>query len=579
MIRINYIYFGMLCTTLLQAGWCVAQNTDIEFVHGSFLGGNGLDLPAIPNSLVVDAEGNILFASSTTSNNMPLTGDAHQSSLSGFKSFYITKLSASGELLYATYFGGSTGDAAALDIASTGHVVLAGQAQGPGFPVTPNAHQQDYPGGIRSGTLTLFNESFDLEWSTYMGGADIDAISSVVLNDNQEVFVSGSTKSPGLSTPGAHAEINDQDEWSGFLAKFTSEGILSYYTYFQGNGSTFFRSSQLSSDGSKIYLLGRTNATSGIAFGGVANVYQGGEGDAFIACFDIDANEFIWSRYFGGPGNELPEALALGPQDQIVIYGSTWSTTGISTPGAHQEAPTNQSTGPISDNNRFIAVFDNEGNIEWATYFGGTPPGGANSGLSVNGNEIVVNGFARGQEAILLGNPIEDEILEAGSYFIAKFNLDSGSQVWGTYIGNGTDAWLVDVIHLPDDRLFTFGIAASQNAAISLDALQSQFGGDVQDLYYAIFQDISLNTIDLKNKENLRLFPNPACTRVRLALETTSTEQWHVSLFDISGRTLLSAQLSNVNEPIDIHFLPVGMYIVKATSGTFLKTAKLIVER
>lgn len=566
----------LACTTLLLAGWCLGQNTDIEFVHGSFCGGNDEEFFGL-NPLSINPEGNVLMVTATTSNNAPTTANAQQAFLNGFINYYIALLDANGEPIYASYFGGPVTRRPVAAFTESGNLVLAGESTTPGFPVSPGAHQEEYPGGLRSGTLTFFDLGFEPIWSTYVGGNEADLILDVAVDQSNNVYICGGTLSADLATAGAHSEEIIENEDSGFLAKYNAQGDLLYFTYFQGNGSTVFTNCTVNSEGTKLYLSGYTNATSGVAFGGIEDEYQGGDRDIFVSCFDIESSQFLWSRYFGGPAFDNSWKLKLGPNDEIVLYGSTRSVEGIASPGAHQEIPSNTFTGLADDLNRFIAVLDQNGETLWGTYFGELLRYSENFGLSVNDNEVLISGLQTGAEEILMGNPLESELLEDGSDFIAKFDLETGAQIWGTYIGNGTDTRIFDLVHMPGNRLFTLGSAGSNNANISEDAWQSQFGG-MLDLYYAIFEDMTLGTNSYARPEPLEIYPNPTNDKVNFLWPKTAFTALNVEIFDLSGRSIKSINNFNASSEIDVSDLPNGLYILQAADERMIYSGKLVIS-
>src|SRR5690606_6791019 len=92
-------------------------------------------------------------------------------------------------------------------------------------------------------------------------------------------------------------------------------------------------------------------------------------GDAYLSKFDAQGT-CLWSTYYGGTLEDRGLDLCLAPDSSAVyLAGSTRSTSGIATPGAHQ-----QTLGGNFD--AFLAKFDSSGQREWATYYGGASADG-----------------------------------------------------------------------------------------------------------------------------------------------------------------------------------------------------------
>src|SRR5258708_35140055 len=103
----------------------------------------------------VDGSGSVYVAGSTVSMDFPVTSGVVQSTdkaASGRNNAFVSKLNAAGTaLVYSTYIGGSSGDAAyALAIDSSGAVTFVGATSSKDFPVTPGAFQTAISGSRAS---------------------------------------------------------------------------------------------------------------------------------------------------------------------------------------------------------------------------------------------------------------------------------------------------------------------------------------------------------------------------------------------------------------------------------------------
>ncbi|HZL99340.1 MAG TPA: SBBP repeat-containing protein, partial [Planctomycetota bacterium] len=126
--------------------------------YGTFFGGSADD-PTF--ALALDSQDRAYIAGRTFSTNLPVTPDAFDSALSGGDGAFFAQLSADGsELLYATYFGGTTFWQFPLDIAidAFGDAFVVGYTHAPDFPTTPGSFMPDY------GTATP-NQGFVLKFA------------------------------------------------------------------------------------------------------------------------------------------------------------------------------------------------------------------------------------------------------------------------------------------------------------------------------------------------------------------------------------------------------------------------------
>ena len=137
--------------------------TASEVLYGTFVGGSGAD---VGTGLVVDDEGSILFAGTTTSPDFPVTAEAQDPTHSGGRDIFIAKLTSSGDrLLYSSYFGGGntlSTARASLFLDSSKQTVVAGtyEFKGPEtFPSTPGAYRTFRPPGQFNGFVVKFDLS------------------------------------------------------------------------------------------------------------------------------------------------------------------------------------------------------------------------------------------------------------------------------------------------------------------------------------------------------------------------------------------------------------------------------------
>src|SRR5690606_8219221 len=103
-------------------------------------------------------------------------------------------------------------------------------------------------------------------------------------------------------------------------------------TYVGGSGYDKFYVAGTFND--KVFGGGETNTT-GMATGGAYQQAIAGLGDDYAICFDTSGSR-LWCTYFGGPDAEDVYALATDRFGNMFLQGTTKSTSGIASPGAHQ---------------------------------------------------------------------------------------------------------------------------------------------------------------------------------------------------------------------------------------------------
>jgi Beta-propeller repeat len=138
---------------------------------------------------------------------------------------FIAKWSASGALVYSTYFGGYRDDTSnAIAVDDAGNAVIAGTTSSLNFPIA-NPVQSVFAGGSDLVTdafaAKLDPSASSIVWSTYLGGASDDFARAVAVDSNGNVYVTGQTGS--LDFPIAAALIANRPALlNGFVAKIAA---------------------------------------------------------------------------------------------------------------------------------------------------------------------------------------------------------------------------------------------------------------------------------------------------------------------------------------------------------------------
>jgi hypothetical protein len=229
-------------------------------LYSTYLAGNGVDTAS---DMALDNQGRIYLIGTTTSTagstHFPTTQGALQGTGLATDQFFFSKLnttlSGPNSLLYSTFIGGSTpssgvvmGGGIAVD--ANLNVYLAGGTTFTDMPVV-NAFQGTNLGGsdVWAGKLTPANntQQYTPLYETYFGGT-ADEVAYGVSADpgNANLYVTGSTTTPGISSPASVTPL--QANYGGgisdaFVAKFgvppttgTTQGSvpLTYFTYLGG---------------------------------------------------------------------------------------------------------------------------------------------------------------------------------------------------------------------------------------------------------------------------------------------------------------------------------------------------------
>ncbi|MEM6524744.1 MAG: PKD domain-containing protein [Bacteroidota bacterium] len=326
-----------------------------SLLYATYLGGLGNE---IPQSLVVDQNGDLLILGVTSSSNFPVTngsifqGGTNIQPLGGVDFFsgtdiFISKLSADGStLLASTYLGGSQNDgvnfiSGRLNAASSSKQEsplarnYGDQLRGDIFTdsennlyIASNSLSSDFlsshtlnpfQGGVLDAVMVKLTTDFTVQWSRFIGGTGYDAAYSIKLNSVDEVVIAGGTTSSDLDITSGWQTTN-AGGIDGWIQKFDSDGTpLSQGTYL---GTANYDQSYFIDIDSEdnIFTFGQTQGVFPI----VGDVYIETNGGQFLQKYSSDLSQLLLSTTFGSGGNSpdiSPTAFLVNECNNIYFAG------------------------------------------------------------------------------------------------------------------------------------------------------------------------------------------------------------------------------------------------------------------
>jgi hypothetical protein len=169
-------------------------------VYSTYFGGSDIDQV---NGIALDAKGRMVLTGYTLSQNFPITAlTAVQPENHGSGDVFVSLVDLtqppSGFLLYSTYLGGASGDVGygvAADNAD--NLYVTGYSMSPDFPVTGNAPQYTWGGGVDM-FIASINPAIAgpqaLNYSTYIGLDNTIVGCCLAVGSDGSLFVAGYTE-------------------------------------------------------------------------------------------------------------------------------------------------------------------------------------------------------------------------------------------------------------------------------------------------------------------------------------------------------------------------------------------------
>lgn len=308
---------------------------------------------------------------------------------SGNWDVFVTKLDASGELIWAEQIGGNIqAYCRASVVDASGNLYLVGDFQG----------TADFDPGPGSSTLTSaggndifvckWNADGELVWARSMGGSSSDMGRSIAVDGNGNVYTVGTFQGTVDFDPGPGTfELTSAGGSDTFICKLDASGDLLWAKQLSGNSDVACRSIAVDGSGAA-YITGHFFSTADFDPGpGVFNLSSAGARDVFVCKLDA-AGDLVWAKRLGGGSDAFSTALTLDGSGQVLSTGYFAGTMDLD-PGAATHDVTSAGSYDV-----FVSKLDQDGDFLWGKHFGGPGEDLANGiAVDVNGGVYLTGYF------------------------------------------------------------------------------------------------------------------------------------------------------------------------------------------
>ncbi len=383
-------------------------------------------------------------------------------------------------LVWSTYYGGSNFDGPRSILCDNVNncLYVVGYSYSDNMPTQNAGGGSFYQGTLSGGALIdgfiwKFTQSGVRLWATYYGGLGDEINSDAVLDQFQNLYVSGATSAANWPTqvlPGAYNQgSNAGGANDAIIIKFNSSGVRQWASYFGGSGYDWATSIVSDATGS-IFMTGYTQSLDfplvdpggGAYFQNILGSVQ----DAFVAKFS-PIGVLEWSTFLGGP--DLDEGYGIASTvGSIYVTGVTKSPS-FPTYNPGGGAYFDGTLGGMQDG--FISRFSLAGVQMWSTYYGGDSTDWAEDPVVDGSGKVFVAGYTESSNFPTFnpGGSTYYQGTAGGELDVTLAKFDSANaRLWATYYGGSDLDFLLGVngksITLdPQGRLYVTGLTMSLN--------------------------------------------------------------------------------------------------------------------
>ncbi|MBP9883320.1 MAG: T9SS type A sorting domain-containing protein [Chitinophagales bacterium] len=334
-------------------------------------------------------------------------------------------------LLWASYYGGpGDEDVAKVSVDKQHRPIIAGSTSSPFGISSTGAFQVTYGGDPSDLFVAKFKTNGKLDWASYFGGPDQDLGYGAIADKNNNIILYGKSRSDNMATVGQLVRGGSGD---GIVVKFDPNGIFQWSTYKGAVNDDHYRNIRSDQHGN-LYAVGYTESPNNMTTPGAFQQTYGGFGDCLFTKFSPGGLE-LWTTYFGNIGSDRFHAVNIDLFNHILVQGTTGSTSGMATTGAHQEIYGG------GEEDVLVAQFDTNGHRIWSTYYGGEFSDRGRGIESDSAGNIYIGGLTESETGISTPGAHQEtwtpgylnNVRQEDGY-VAKFSL-SGEMIWGSYYG------------------------------------------------------------------------------------------------------------------------------------------------
>jgi len=421
---------------------------------------------------------------------------------------FVTKLDATGSLVFTTTFGGKGSDNGwAIAVDPSGNIWVGGTTYSDDFPLRDALQTAiGLPG--QSGFLVKLAPDGTVIYSSYFGGImGFSSVSAVATDPSGNVYVTGSTESSDFpTTPGLPAGMvttgGAYEVYGAFITKLDTTGLHIVY-------SALLAGSTLDCTGSSCLQMARITAGVGIAIDGTGNALVAGNTNitdlpvtpggipglqAFVAKINAAGNELVYLTYLGvgedvvagyGPIQTiLATAIAADAAGNAYLTGSTNDPAFPATPGAYQTSFSGTPAQSLVD--AFAVKLNPAGTLVWATFLGDSVSDSSANSISLDSSgDVWLTGISYGAGFPLVP-PVPTTLGEGN--FLAELSANGSALLYSAQFPGVGESVAVDpsgVVHVADDMDLVSTITPGQPFASRISGIasaapnQGQFSGHV----------------------------------------------------------------------------------------------------
>ncbi|MEY3597856.1 MAG: hypothetical protein RL521_278 [Bacteroidota bacterium] len=367
------------------------------------------------------------------------------------------------EIIFSTYIGSTSstfGFTASNDAA--GNLISGATVFGQNYPTTPGAFSVNFnttAGNIYDLAITKFSaDGTALLYSTFIGGEAQETPHSIVVDNNDNIYIMGVTGSANFpAQPGAFditfspgSALNMNTFFYGnhpqgadlFVAKLDNTGALSNCSFIGNNdhdglnfasglfynyGDAFRGEINIHPNGN-IFIATTVRGSFPVTGNALQPTFGGGASDGALIVMSPNLDNLLYASYIGGSGDDACYAVQFDNAGQVLLCGGTKSVN-FPIPNSGFDSNFNGNVDGF-----ILKINPTNYAITGGTYIGTSDFDQAFFVQCDNNNNVYVLGQTNGNMPITAGCYGQSN----SGLFVQKYNNSISTLTWNTVVGTGS---------------------------------------------------------------------------------------------------------------------------------------------
>ncbi|MFT6167665.1 MAG: hypothetical protein ACJAV5_002125 [Vicingaceae bacterium] len=457
---------------------------------------------------------------------------------------FIAKQSAGGQLIWLRHIGGS-GSIQVKDVATDVHdnFYITGLFIGTAdFNPTSNSFNlisTDPQGDV---FVAKYDNWGNFIWAKGIGGSGADYSSSIVLDQDSNIFIAGGFEGTVDFDPGpVIQQVSGNTVQDAFVLELDNTGNFKAVYHFGSAGMDFCTDLEIDHQGN---LLISGSFESQVDFNptnSIDTLTSSGLADAFILKLDSNLS-FIWVKKIGGTGVDAILDLEIDDSGKIYLVGAFEGSCDFDPGAGVSQLMANNTDG-------FLLQLSSTGTYGWVNKLGGMGDDQV-VGVAIDHlYKVHVTGYFSDTVDFDPDTSVSFNLVAQGNYDHYVYQLDTlGAFSWVQQFTGNTSSAANRIFVDQQDNLYTVG---SFEGTIDFDpsgAADNRTAIRKNDIFVQRHTPtplVSLLELIQGDNRSIKVYPNPSQERIRIDFEK-EYKTVEMKVYDAQGRLRVERSYSNV---------------------------------